>query len=136
MNLHDYGFLDTNVFVHPLYENDPDRARCRQVLDDLSEGRAIGFLNHIIVHELTYVLKAKVESMKSRQDIRDFITPFLLLDNIEVPDRELLVAALVDWADNSSLGFADVLLKQYALQSGRPVCSVNRKDFDGVTNSL
>ena len=38
------GYLDTNLFVHALYPNDPHYPRCRTILTALAEGEATALL--------------------------------------------------------------------------------------------
>jgi predicted nucleic acid-binding protein len=128
------GWLDTNIFVHRLFLNDEHFERCRQITQALEAGEAEGWIDVVVVHELTYVL-SRHGLFRTRQDVYAYIRNLLLLAGVNADDKEALILALTRWA-NSSVGFADAWLATLAQRRGVPVCSVNRHDLTGVENAF
>ncbi len=131
-----YGWLDTNVFIHALCEGDLEHRRSAEILYSLENDEARAALDPLVVHELTYVLPRVVKNrFCSRQDIFEFIAPYLALENIYIDQRQSLIDALRLWA-GSTLAFVDAYLRANARVRQEPNCSANRQDFGGVTNTF
>jgi predicted nucleic acid-binding protein len=127
------GWLDTNIFVHALFPRDPHYERCVELLQALEDGQATAGLSPLVVHELTYVL-LRLPPFRSRADVYRYIHAYLLADAIQVEEKDHVIQALTLWA-NTSIGFVDAWLAAAALRSDQPVCSVNERDFPGITNT-
>ncbi len=128
------GWLDTNIFVHALFTNDTQHDRCSAILQALQEGRAHGWVDVVIVHELTYVL-GRLPQFPSRAAIHEYIRGILSPASIHADDKQVLLAGLARWA-TESVGFADARLAILAEAGGSPICSANRRDFPGIGNSF
>ncbi|HXT35500.1 MAG TPA: PIN domain-containing protein [Chloroflexota bacterium] len=128
------GWLDTNIFVHALFKNDPQHDRCRAVLQALQDGRATGWVDVLVVHELTYVL-GRLPQFTSRAVIHEYIRGILAPATIHADDKQALLSTLARWA-TENVGFADARLAVLAQARGLPICSANQRDFTGVTNSF
>lgn len=128
------GYLDTNLFVHALYPNDPHYPRCRALLAALADGTATGWLDVVVVYELTFIL-ARRRRFPNRQAIERYLRGILAAPGVQVDDHATLVATLSRWATRG-VGFADAWLLARARATGRPICSVNDRDFDGVLNTF
>lgn len=132
------GWLDANVLIHPLFENDPESPACRQILQDLEEGRAEAWIDVLTVHEVSYtLLRVLATRFPSPREVVEYLASILLLDAVRCPDKEVLLAALQRWAERGPKfgGFADAWLAVRAQRSGLPVCSVNGRDFPDVVNT-
>ena len=128
------GWLDTNVFVHNLFDNDPLAPRCREIVDALEAGTAEGWIDITVVHELTYAL-SRFSQFPSRQAVHDYVETILLRDNVHADDMEMLLDTLARWLTAGG-SFVDVWLAIRAQRRGLPVCSANRRHFPGVENTF
>ena len=129
------GWLDANLFIHPLFEHDPHRPRCEELLRMLHRGEAEGFVHPVTVHELTYALpRVRSDTMRRREDVLAYLAPLLALESVHVPDKDAVLVALRRWAAGGGR-FADALLAALAEERGTPVCSVNVRHFPGVHNT-
>mgnify|MGYP001465436503 CR=1 FL=1 len=128
------GWLDTNIFLHSLFHNDPQYGRCREILAALEDGSAEGWIDPVIVHELTYALP-RHPSFSSRQAIQGYIRNVLLTAAIHADDKEGLIEAVALW-DAYGIGFADSWLRILAGRRRLPVCSANRRHFVDVGNTF
>lgn len=129
------GWLDANFFIHPLFEHDPHRPRCEELLRMLRRGEAEAWVHPVTVHELTYALpRVRPDTMRRRDDVLAYLGPILVLDAVHVPDKDAVLLALRRWASGGGR-FADALLAALAEERGMPVCSVNARHFPGVRNT-
>jgi predicted nucleic acid-binding protein len=127
------GWLDTNIFVHALMLGDTHQARCRDVLQALQDGRAEGWIAPSVVHELSYVL-TRLPTFKTRSAIAIYLSTLLSYPGVAATDKTLLITTVGRWAAGR-LSFIDALLTELAQRDGRPVCTVNARDFPTTPNS-
>jgi len=120
------GWIDTNIFLHSLLPNDPHYPRCRALIKALQEGRAEGWLDVTIVHELTYTLR-RLPGYDNRALIRAYIERILGIAQIHADDKSALRETLLLWERQG--GFVDNWLATSARRRNLPVCSVNERDF-------
>lgn len=129
------GRLDANLFIHPLFEHDPHRGRCEEILRTLQRGGAEGWVHPVTVHELAYApLRVRPDALRHRSDVLAYLGPVLALETVHVPGKDAVLAALHRWATGGGR-FADALLTALAEAEGLPVCSVNARHFPGVRNT-
>jgi predicted nucleic acid-binding protein len=121
------GWLDTNIFIHSLFPADSQYARCQEILRALDADLAEGWLDVLILHELTYNL-LRLRLLADRRDAAAYIQGILRHDNIRADDKLALVDAVGRWGDHG-VGFADVWLAALAARRSLPICSVNEHDF-------
>src|SRR6184192_1522732 len=129
------GWLDTNLFVHALFPREPHHARCRAIVRALEEGRAEGWLDPLVVHELSYVLSRLGQRFPTRTAIEEYLRGILLIDAIHADDKAGLLEAVARW-EIGRTGFADAWLAVRARRRGLPVCSVNQADFGSMPNTF
>ena len=129
------GWLDANLFIHPLFEHDPHGPRCEEILRSLERGEAEAWVHAVTVHELTYALqKARTDTIRHPRDVLQYLARVLALRSVHIPDKEAVLEALHRWATDGGR-FADALLLALARSSGLPVCTVNVHHFHGVRNT-
>lgn len=128
------GYLDTNLFVHALFQADGPYPRCRALISTLNAGTARGQLDPFVVHELTYVL-LRLRIFADRAAVEVYLRTILQAPGVQAPQRDLLLAALSRWASRGG-GFVDAWLATRALADGEPVCSANARDFPDVENTF
>ncbi len=128
------GWLDTNIFIHALFPRDPHYPRCQELLRALDEGTAEGWLDPMVVHELSYVL-GRLPAFRDRAAIAGYLRPILLTEQILTDDKPALLAAVARWTARGG-GFVDAWLAVLAHRHELPVCSVNADDFPDVENTF
>jgi predicted nucleic acid-binding protein len=130
-----YGWLDATIFIHALFEQDPHMPRCRRILHGLEDGRAQGWVDPVTIHELTYALpRARPREFRTREDVFQYISRFLVLDTVKADDKDGLIQALRLWVDRG-VKFGDARLTAQAERRRMPVCTVNERDFSRVRNT-
>jgi predicted nucleic acid-binding protein len=129
----DLGYLDTNLFVHALYPNDPHYPRCHAILAALADDHASGWLDAIVVYELTFIL-ARRRRFPDRQAIARYVRGIIDAPGVMAADKQALLMALDRWM-TQGVGFADAWLYARSVTDGTSICSVNSRDFGGVLNT-
>jgi predicted nucleic acid-binding protein len=130
------GWLDSNLFVHALYPNDGPHVRCRQILAMLSSGEAEGWIDPVIVHELTHVLPSTPQFRgRSRQAVLQYLLQLLGYDSVMAEDKPSLLASLNEWATEGG-DYGDARLRVLARHHQLPVCSANERLFRTVHNTF
>jgi len=128
------GWLDTNLFVHLLFPGDPHFGRCSAIVRALEDGRADGWIDPVVIHEMTYVLQ-RTQLFPTREAVHEYIRNVLLIESVHAYDKDGLLETLASWAE-SGTSFTDVWLAVLARRRELPVCSVNVKDFGVVKNTF
>lgn len=131
----DFGWLDANIFVHVLFRQDSQRARCRDIVAALRDGRGTGWLDPVVLHELTYVV-GRLRQFPDRAAVFEYLNSILALDAVKADDKDALCETLSVWPATDGLGFADARLTVLARRRGMSVCSANGRDFRGIANSF
>lgn len=120
------GVLDTNIFVHA-YTTDEHSAECQRFLAAIVRGDVQGWLDVLVVHELTYVLPRYVKQF-TREALADY-----LINVIDWPgvmcDRAILAEALTRWKMTPGASFVDAYLAAVATRQGIPVYTKDVRDF-------
>ncbi len=138
------GLLDTGLFIHALFADDPHAPRCAAILEALEREEAEAWLDVTVLHETTYALRVVPGFTRAgaggrpeldRAAVHAYLRPLLLLRGLRADDREALVAALDRWA-TTDVAFVDAWLATLARRRHLPVCSVNARDFPDVPNSF
>lgn len=130
------GWLDTAVFIHPLFTNDPLAPRCREILRCLQDGDATAWLDVIVVHELMYVLpRTGLPALSERQGVAEYIRRIVALSSVFADSKDELLETLVVWS-RGKLAFADARLGVLGRQRNMNVCSSNEADFQTAANSF
>lgn len=130
-----FGWLDANIFIHPLFENDVQGPRCRAVLDSLLRGTGEGWVDCVTLHELTYALPRALPKMFGRrEDLCDYLMGYLTCETVLCEDKGTLIETLRLWA-TSTARFGDIRLVVLARTKGMPVCTVTQRDFASVANT-
>jgi predicted nucleic acid-binding protein len=129
----DYGYIDTNIFLHALFDNDPHAPRCRAILRAIEQGDARATLTFAVMHELSYRLDRTV-GMRARADRAAFLLGLVHYRGMRVPESGVVRQTLDRW-ERSGVSFVDAYLYSCCRRENRPVCSVNARDFKGTQNS-
>ena len=103
-------FLDTNIFIRFLTQDDPDQsARAKRVLDQVAAGALEVTTSETIIGEVVFVLSSKALYNLPRDQIRVHLTALLNLRGLRLPYKRMYLRALELYALNPKLDFADAL---------------------------
>ena len=98
-------FLDTNVLIRAFVDGDHHIGeRARSLLDRIYQGEERVVTSQLVIFETIFTLQRSYNV--SRGKIREIITDLLSLQNIEIPDRALILDALAIYVNNS-VSFVD-----------------------------
>ena len=98
-------FLDTNVLIRAFVDCEHRIGeRARLLLDRIYQGDERVVTSQLVIFETIFTLQRSYNV--SREKIRDIITDVLSLQNIDVPDRTLILEALSIYV-NHSISFVD-----------------------------
>ena len=85
-------FLDTNIFLRHLTQDDPRKAiKCGVLLAAVARGEMQAWTTDLAVAELVFVLGSKRRNGYgyTREQIRDGLLPLLMLPNLQIPSKRL-----------------------------------------------
>lgn len=108
-------FLDTNIFLRYLTNDDKQKAICCKALFKKIENKTIeAATSDAIVSEIVYVLESKKENGYGleRDRIKDLLYPLLTLKGLRLNNRSACLQALELYA-STKLDFEDALLIAY-----------------------
>lgn len=98
-------FLDTNILLRFLLNDDPARApRARQLLAAIARGEQRAWMTDLVVFEVVFTLQRRYRF--SRSAIASSVAPLLQLEGIDLPARDRW-PEVFDLYLNSPLGIAD-----------------------------
>jgi predicted nucleic acid-binding protein len=128
------GYLDTNLFLTVFFLGDPDARRCADIIQALEDGRAEGWIDPLVVHELTYVAP-RTRRFPSLLGIQKYIASIILLGSVQAEDKEGLLEALARWA-TEGVSFVDAWLSVRAKRRQTAICTLNERDFPETRNTF
>ncbi len=122
--------LDTNVLIRFLTRDDREQAEAsRKFIQRASDEKTVLFINHMVLCELTWVLK--VTYNYSRESIAEVIEGILFTRQFEFEDKDLAMEGLKAYR-TAKAGFADCLIGVRNRAAG---CE-STVTFDHATGSL
>lgn len=127
------GWLDTNIFIHALSAPDSHYARCTDLINALQDGRAEGWINATVLHELSYVLSRR-RDFAMRTTIATYLLEILNAPGVLAAEKAILIATVTRWG-TTTIAFVDAYLTKLTQRDGLPVCTVNARDFPGIANA-
>jgi uncharacterized protein len=100
-------FIDTNIFLRFLTKDDPEKAaRCRELLQNATEGDLKLYTTDLVVAELIWVLQSPKTYNISPSEIYKIIIPLLTIKNLYFPSKnvfpdimELFITENIDFID-------------------------------------
>ncbi len=120
------GLLDTNVFIHSL-THDAHSEECQRFLSALEHGRMEAWLEPLVLHELSYVLRLYIKGITRERTARYLLTvlgwPGVL------GEKDLMADTVKRWWMTPSLGFVDAFLAAQATRRGAAVYTMNVREF-------
>ena len=92
--------MDTNVFLRFLLDDDPEKAdACETLFQRAINGQEALFTTDMVVAEIIWVLESYYEL--SRSDIREKVEKILNTQNLDCPDREIIINALAVYEEKN-----------------------------------
>jgi predicted nucleic acid-binding protein len=83
-------FLDTNVFLRHLLNDDPRQSpACFALIQAIEQGRLRAWTSDLVIAELVFVLSNKRMYNLPRDNIRDLLLPLIGLPGIELARKRL-----------------------------------------------
>jgi predicted nucleic acid-binding protein len=125
-------FLDTNIIIRYLTQDDPDKAaRARQLLKQAEAGTVSLVISESIVVEVVQVLSSRVLYNQPRDQVASDLATILSLPKLKLANKRTCLRALTLWANAaSSVDFVDALsVAQMEQQRISTVASFDQ-DFD------
>jgi uncharacterized protein len=125
-------FLDTNIIIRYLTQDDPDKAaRARQLLKQAEAGTVSLVISESIVVEVVQVLSSKVLYNQPRAQVASDLATILSLPKLKLANKRVCLRALTLWAHaSSSVDFVDALsVAQMEQQKISTIASFDQ-DFD------
>jgi len=93
-------FVDTNVFLRFLVNDDPEKADAREMLFRRAvTGEESLFTTDMVIAEIVWVLESYYELSKS--DVREKIEKILNTQNLDCPNREIIINALAAYEEKN-----------------------------------
>lgn len=83
-------FLDTNIFLRHLLNDDPRRSRaCLALIEGIEKGQLTAWTTDLVIAELVFVLGSKHTYSLDRESIRDLLLPLINLSGLKLPRKRL-----------------------------------------------
>ena len=100
-------FLDTNIFIRHLVNDDPVRSpACFALMRAIEQGKITAWTSELVIAEVVFVLASKVLYSLDRSTIRDLLLPIIGLPGIKLAHKalynrvfELYVTLNIDYTD-------------------------------------
>lgn len=126
-------FVDTNIFIRHLTNDDPVKARaCFELFKKAERNEITLTTSEAVIAEVVFVLSSKRLYNLTRDEIRTLLYPILSLRGLKLTYRKTFLRAL-DLYASSSLDFEDTLLiAQMERQKETEIYSYDR-GFDRIT---
>jgi len=123
-------FVDANIFLRFLTQDDPDKARaCLDLFRRADAGQVTLFTNETIIAEVVYVLSSPRLYALDREAIRQRLLPLLTLSGLRMPNRGVVLRAL-ELYESQPVDFEDALAVAYMEQQEMSGIISYDRDFD------
>ncbi len=102
-------FVDTNVIITLLTEDDPQKAkRCLELFQQVKRGEATLVTSEAVVAEIAYALTSRTTYAFPRELVAATLRPILVLPRLRMDEKATILRALDLW-EEVNLDFADCL---------------------------
>src|SRR3972149_2245172 len=83
-------FLDTNIFLRHLLNDDPlSSPGCFALIQAIERGEVLAWTSHLVIAELVFVLSSKRTYNLNRPEVRDRLLPLISLPNLRISQKRL-----------------------------------------------
>lgn len=126
-------FVDTNVFLRYLTNDDPAKAKaCLALFRRADGGEEALFTSETVIAEIVYVLSSKQLYNLSREDIRARLVPLLSMTGLKLPRRQVHLRALEIY-EAHAIDYEDALAVAHMEQQGMTEIYTYDRDFDRLS---
>jgi predicted nucleic acid-binding protein len=124
-------FLDSNVFLRYLLNDDPVRAKVAiDLLERIDKGDELAATSPFVIFEVIFTLQRTLILPKRR--VRELLAYILEIQNLRLPERDSLVKAL-DLYVEKNISFGDAYIAVSMLQQGIHEIYSWDADYDRVS---
>lgn len=100
-------FLDSNILLRHLTNDDPDRGQaCFALIRALERGELSAWTSELVIAEVVFVLSNKNTYNLPRETIRDLLLPLISLPGLKLPHKRLY-ARIFELYTTLSLDYID-----------------------------
>jgi predicted nucleic acid-binding protein len=126
-------FLDTNVFVRYLTQDDPAKTRASaELIRRLELGEEEMMTSEMIIGEVAYILSARAHYGQPPAEIRDRVAPVIQAFGLRLEHKAVLLRALDLYALYPILDFEDALSVAHMESAGIDEIVSYDRGFDRV----
>ena len=126
-------FLDTNIFIRYLTDDDPlQSAACRRLWEQIIQGREDVTTSETIIAEVCYVLSSPRLYHLSHEEIADRLRPLFSLSSLKLTHKRSFMRALDLYSTHSFLDFEDAMTIAHMEREGIMDVLSYDKDFDRI----
>lgn len=123
------AFIDTNVLLRHLLQDDPDQsARATFLFLEAESGRFTLHASETVIFEAVYVLHKQYDIPK--REIKEGLLDVLNFSGVAIPNSGPLQAALSFWTQHGGLSFADCFHLALAKELGMTAIYTFDKKMD------
>jgi predicted nucleic acid-binding protein len=132
-NLPDTAYLDTNVILRYLTQDNPDQSqRARKLFEQAERGEITLITTEAVVAETVYVLSSKALYNLPRADIRRHVGNILSIKGLKILHKASYLRALEIYA-STNLDFVDALILAHMERTKVKTLISFEKSFDKVS---
>ena len=125
------SFIDTNVFLRYLTEDDPTKAeRCLALLQRIERGEERALTSPLVIFEVVFTLQRSYKLPKA--EVRELVTPIIELRALHIPGKHLFYRAF-DLYVEQNISFADAYNAVYMDAHDADEVYSYDAEFDRVT---
>jgi predicted nucleic acid-binding protein len=125
-------FVDANIFIRHLTRDDPEKAKaCFELFKRAQQNEITLTTSESVIAEVVYVLSSKQLYNLSREEIRAFLYPLLLLKGLRLTHRKTYLRAL-DLYAVYPIDFEDALVVAHMERQKIAEVYSYDEDFDRV----
>lgn len=125
-------FLDTNIIIRYLVQDNPDHSqRAYALLQEVEQGNLIVTTSEAVITEAVYVLSSKVLYNLPRSQIQTYLAPVITLRGLRLPHKKTYLRAL-DLYASTNLDFVDALNVAHMERTHLTTILSFDQDFDRI----
>lgn len=125
-------FVDTNIFVRYLTQDDPVKAQaCYELFKQAAANQIDLMTTEAVIAEIVYILASKRLYNLARGEIRARLYPLLSVEGLRLDDRNIYLRALDVYA-TYSIDFEDALIVARMAQQDLVDLYSYDRDFDQI----
>ena len=130
-------FLDANVFIRVLTNDDPERAAASlALLERLGSGAEEAATCEAIIAEVVYVLTSRVTYALTHEEVRNRFKPLLELRGLRIEHKSTYLRALDVYASARFLDIEDAIVIAHMEREGWTELVSYDRDFDRVSGPI